>query len=76
MIRQQIENYCYLNRMTDTQILNKYWYTVKKVRQRDWLFDKDWVALVRLIWLDIPNLAQSIHNAIEQEERNKISFYQ
>jgi len=75
MIRQQIENLCYINKLSDTDIIARFGYVVKQVRNQDYLYNARGENLARLIGLDINSLAVSIYNAQGSEVRNKELIY-
>ena len=75
MIRQQIENLCYINKLSDTDIITRFGYVVKQVRNQDYLYNARGENLARLIGLDINSLAVSIYNAQGSEVRNKELIY-
>lgn len=75
MIRQQIENLCYINKLSDTDIIARFGYVVKQVRNKDYLYNARGENLARLIGLDINSLAVSIYNAQGSEVRNKELIY-
>lgn len=75
-IRRQIENYFYYQRLSDTEVLNKYWFFVKIIGKKEYLCNKEGVVLSLLIWYDVPELVTSIHNAVNMEKYYKNLCYQ